>query len=124
MKKSLSILALTVGIFLLTGCGDSNSANHPIIGHSYCNPYTSANETYVFLYDGMARYSYWDYTYQYNEYGHFVYTIKGKRVEVRYENSDYWEASLRGTLLRGFTYHSKDNTLVSDDGVKFIMLLD
>lgn len=122
MKKALSVLAV-IGIILLTSCS-GNNANHPIVGHSYCNPYTMANETYEFNEDGTVTYSYWDYSYHLNYYYHFTYTIKGKRVEVRYENSNYWEEKARGTLLRGFTYHSKDNTLIADDGEKFIMLLE
>lgn len=123
MKKALSIMIMLSAI-ILTSCGDGNKgAASKIIGHYYCNPNVTANPQFHFIEDGSATYTYWDYSYNFHTVSHLVYTISGKRVEVKYDNSGYWTDGQAGQLLRGFTYHPSDNTLIADDGERFIMLL-
>lgn len=124
MKKVLSVLAI-LSVIMLTSCGGGQNGPtaHQIVGHRYCYPYLESNEQFYFREDGTCEYSYWDYNYNFHVIDHFTYTIKGKRVEVLRDESDYWEPEEKGTLFRGFTYHSKDNTLEEDGGLSFIMLL-
>lgn len=123
MKKVLSIMIM-LSVIILTSCGDSNKGSaSKIIGHYYCNPEVTANPQFHFIEDGSATYTYWDYSYNFHTVSHLVYTISGKRVEVKYDNSGYWAGDQAGQLLRGFTYHPSDNTLIADDGERFIMLL-
>lgn len=109
MKKLLSILLITISVFIFTSC-ESNNAKQ-IIGHTYAMVESSTNMLSIYfspsgsavvhlIQDGVS-----------SNTPHYIYHIKGNTVEICCNYSNYWKEEYQGTIVLALTYHPEEDAL-------------
>lgn len=110
MKKTFSVLAILMTIFVFTGCQSNNSAS-AVIGHTYgIIESSSSYMTIYFSKSGNANVTY-ESDGESLITSHFTYDISGDDVEIYYDYSDFWIETAKGELFMHLTYYPEEDVL-------------
>lgn len=129
LKKILFLIILCMCVSIIAGC-DTNSKHidHPISGKIYYY-YGGAKvgniSVYIYFYsNGICDQDYVRRTSTGDEHNrcdrHLEWQVEGNKVSIYHDNSTYWKASERGTLLEKYTYDSSKNVLINERGTEYV----